>query len=56
MIKEISYFRSSIFNPYQNLSIEEYLLEDCREDECIIYLWQNKKTVVIGKNQNAWKE
>ena len=56
MIKEISYFRSSSFNPYQNLSIEEYLLEDCREDECIIYLWQNKKTVVIGKNQNAWKE
>lgn len=56
MIKEISYFRSSSFNPYENLSIEEYLLEDCREDECIIYLWQNKKTVVIGKNQNAWKE
>ena len=56
MIKEINYFRSSSFNPYENLSIEEYLLEDCREDECIIYLWQNKKTVVIGKNQNAWKE
>ena len=56
MIKEISYFRSSSFNPYENLSIEEYLLEDCREDECIIYLWQNKKTVVIGKNQNEWKE
>lgn len=56
MIKEISYFRSSSFNPYENLSIEEYLLEDCREDECIIYLWQNKKTVVIGKNQNVWKE
>lgn len=56
MIKEINYFRSNSFNPYENLSIEEYLLEDCREDECIIYLWQNKKTVVIGKNQNAWKE
>ncbi|MDO4392962.1 MAG: lipoate--protein ligase [Bacillota bacterium] len=56
MVKEISYFISDNFKPYENLSVEEYLLEDCHEDECIMYLWQNKKTVVIGKNQNAWKE
>lgn len=56
MIKEISYIQSESFNPYENLALEEQLLEDCHPDECILYLWQNKKTVVIGKNQNPWKE
>ena len=56
MIKEITYIESTQTNPYLNLAIEEYLLQSCREDECILYLWQNKQTVVIGYNQNAWKE
>ncbi len=56
MITSIQYIISNHTNPYQNLALEEYLLKNVGEEECILYLWQNEKTVVIGKNQNPWKE
>ena len=56
MIKKIYTIESGCFNPYQNMGLEEYLMYQAGEDECILYLWQNERTVVIGRNQNAWKE
>ncbi|QUI22165.1 lipoate--protein ligase [Vallitalea pronyensis] len=44
------------FDPAVNLAAEEYLMATCKENEVIMYLWQNEKTVVIGKHQNPLKE
>lgn len=56
MIKKLGFYVTQNTEPCLNLAVEMYLTFNTEPDECILYLWQNRCTVVIGRNQNAWKE
>lgn len=56
MINKLKIYHTKNTSPYRNLAVEEYLTTHVQDGEMILYLWQNANTIVIGRNQNAWKE
>ena len=56
MISDIRIYESPYFDPYINLAIEKQIMDTTPAGVCVLYLWQNQNTVVIGRNQNAWLE
>ena len=42
--------------PCRNLAIEKHLMDTLPENTAILYLYQNRHAIVVGRNQNPWQE
>jgi lipoate-protein ligase A len=56
MIKRTACLIARGTDPYRNLAIEKHLMDTLPEETALLYLWQNNRTIVVGRNQNPWYE
>ena len=53
---KLQFIVSDQTNPYWNIAVENYLLSLHETEVVTLYLWKNRRTVVIGQNQNPYSE
>ena len=41
---------------WQNLAMDEWFLDTMQPDDVLLYFYVNQNAVIVGKNQNPWKE
>ena len=53
---KLSFIVSDQTNPYWNIAVENYFVSQPDDGTVVLYLWKNRRTVVIGQNQNPYSE
>ncbi|KAG6820695.1 hypothetical protein H0H93_013214 [Arthromyces matolae] len=51
-----SIYISNSPNPYFNLTFEDWLFKHKAHDEPLLLIYRNEPCVIVGRNQNPWKE
>ncbi len=49
-------YKSNSGDGWRNLAADRYFLENLGPDDIMLYFYINDNAVIIGRNQNAWKE
>lgn len=53
---KVETYISKINDPYTNLAFEEWLFRNSDPSTYILFLYRNSKSVIVGRNQNPFKE
>ncbi|KAK4901615.1 hypothetical protein LTR27_001387 [Elasticomyces elasticus] len=56
LAEPVQFYISTSRDPYLNLSIEHYLLQKSAPESTILFLYVNRPSIIIGRNQNPWLE
>lgn len=50
------FLRNESTDPHFNMSFDEYCLQSLASDDDVFYLWQNRPSVIVGHNQDVYRE
>jgi lipoate-protein ligase A len=53
---KVRLLRSCGLDPCEHLAVEECLLDQVEANPVSLFLWRSRDAVIIGKNQNPWRE
>ena len=52
----VYFYQSESYDGWRNLATDRFFLEHLDKNDILLYLYVNENAVIIGKNQNAWRE
>ncbi|KAF2765718.1 hypothetical protein EJ03DRAFT_377554 [Teratosphaeria nubilosa] len=56
LAEPVQSYVSTSQDPYVNLSIEHYFLQRTAPESAVLFLYVNRPSIIIGRNQNPWLE